>query len=46
MLVIEASVSWIYDVNGTRIGDVTVNRDITDRKISEELLRRSEKKVP
>jgi len=44
MLVIEASVSWIYDVNGTRIGVVTVNRDITDRKIAEDLLRRSEKK--
>ena len=43
-LIVEASVSWFYDTNGARIGGVTVNRDITDRKNAEDLLRASEER--
>ncbi|MFO7911464.1 MAG: MASE3 domain-containing protein [Desulfotignum sp.] len=35
-LVVEASVSWIHDSSGDRIGGVTANRDITDLRRDEE----------
>ncbi|MCF8108664.1 MAG: PAS domain S-box protein, partial [Desulfohalobiaceae bacterium] len=41
-LMIEASVSWTYDVYGSRSGGVCVNRDVTRRKQTEEALRHSE----
>jgi PAS domain S-box-containing protein len=41
-LVIEVSVSFICDINGIPSGGVTINRDITDRKNAENLLRSSE----
>ena len=43
-LVIEASVSWIYNQDGAAIGGVTVNRDITERKNAEIMLRISEER--
>lgn len=42
LLAVEASVSWIYDITGTCIGGVTVNRDITERKKATRMIEESE----
>jgi two-component system cell cycle sensor histidine kinase/response regulator CckA len=42
--VVEASVSSVVDVKGKRIGFIAVQSDITERRRSEEALRKSEKR--
>ncbi len=45
VLTILASVNWIKDAGGTRLGGITINRDITARKQAEDALRQSEQRL-